>query len=162
MKRVLLLYSFIMIVSATLLAQKPASGIPPFKMLQTNGRYFTSKDLDRKKPVVLVYFAPDCDHCQVLMQGIFKNIDAFKNVQLVLVTFKPASELALFERQYNTAKYANIKAGTEGTTFFLRYHYKLTNTPFTAIYNASGNLVCAYKNINTPVSEILNCMKGLK
>jgi cytochrome oxidase Cu insertion factor (SCO1/SenC/PrrC family) len=161
MKKFLLLW--ISVVTAIIaLAQNTASSVPPFKMLQTNGRYFTSKDLDQAKPVVLIYFAPDCDHCQVLLQGVFKNMEAFKKVQLVLVTFKPLSELALFERQYNTARYSNVKTGTEGTTFFLRSFYKLTNTPFTAVYDASGKLVCSYKSTTTPVGEILNCVKKLK
>jgi thiol-disulfide isomerase/thioredoxin len=144
------------------LGQKTAPGIPPFKMLQTNGRYFSAKDLAPAKPVVLIYFAPDCDHCQVLLQGVFKNIKTFEQVQLVLVTFKPVSELALFERQYHTASYPNIKTGTEGNTFFLRYHFKLTNTPFTAVYNKAGALVCSFRNPDTPVNEILNCVKKLK
>lgn len=142
-------------------AQQKADGLPPFKMLQTNGRYFTASDLDKNKPVVLIYFAPDCPHCQVLLDGVLKNMAAFKKTQLVLVTFKPVSELQLFERQYNTASYANIKTGTEGTTFFLRYYYNLSNTPFTAVFNR-GKLVCSYRNINTPVAEIITCVKGLK
>jgi hypothetical protein len=157
-----LLWCIGVVMAVTVVAQSKASMVPPFRMLQTNGRYFSANELDRTKPVVLIYFAPDCDHCQVLMQGIFKNLDAFKKAQLVLVTFKPLSELALFERQYNTASHANIKAGTEGTTFFLRSFYKLTNTPFTAIYDASGKLVCSFKSTTTPVSEILNCLKQIK
>lgn len=142
-------------------AEKKSNAIPPFKMLQTNNRYFEAKDLDKAKPVVLIYFAPDCPHCQVLLDGVFKNMAAFKKTQLILVTFKPLDELQLFERQFNTAAYPNVKTGTEGTTFFLRYYYNLSNTPFTAVFN-KGNLVCAYRNINTPVSQIISCVKQLK
>jgi len=148
-------------VAASAQAVKKSAGIPPFKMLQTNGHYFTAADLDKTKPVVLIYFAPDCPHCQTLMSGIFKNITAFKNTQLVLVTFKPLSELQLFERQFNTASYPNIKTGTEGTTFFLRYYYNIDQTPFTAVFN-KGTLVRSFTNINTPASEIVNYVKGLK
>ena len=157
-----LLWCVSVVMAVTVVAQNTGSAVPPFKMLQTNGRYFSANELDRTKPVVLIYFAPDCDHCQVLLQGVFKNLDAFKKAQLVLVTFKPLSELALFDRQYNIASHANVKTGTEGTTFFLRSFYKLTNTPFTAIYDASGKLVCSFKSTSTPVGEILNCLKQLQ
>lgn len=162
-KRVFYFFSVLvwLAASAFVPGKSPAEAIPPFKLLQTNGRYFQAKDLEKNKPVVLVYFAPDCGHCQTLMHGLFKNIAAFKNVQLVLATFKPLSELALFERQYDTGKYPNIKTGTEGNTFFLRYHYKLTNTPFTAVYNKE-NLVCSFRDINTPIDKIVNCVKALK
>ena len=163
MKHLIAVISLVFWLSAPVLAQttKPAAGIPPFKILQTNGHFFEASQLDKTKPVVLIYFAPDCSHCQVLMENLFKNFAAFKNTQLVLVTFKPMSELQLFERQYNTTSYPNIKAGTEGSTYYLRYYYNISNTPFTAVYN-KGNLVCSYRNINTPVSEIINCVKNLK
>lgn len=143
-------------------AQKAGDAMPAFKILQTNNRYFQAGELDKTKPVVLIYFAPDCPHCQVLMDGIFKNISVFKNTQLVLITFKPLPELASFERQFSTAKYANIKTGTEGTTYLIRYYYNLSNTPFTAVYNKKGTLACSFRDINTPVSQIINCVKNLK
>lgn len=161
--RALLALSVLLWMAMPALAQtaKKAETIPPFKILQTNGRYFSAVDLDKTAPVVLIYFTPDCHHCQILVDGVFKNMAAFRKTQLVLVTFKPLRELQLFERQYNTTAYANVKTGTEGNTFFLRYHYKLTNTPFTAVFN-KGTLVCSYRDINTPVADIINCVKSLR
>src|SRR5919107_1134303 len=100
MKGLLGVLSFVLCFSFSAGAQtaKPSDGIPAFKMLQTNGHFYEAKDLNKTKPVVLIYFAPDCSHCQVLMEGLFKNLAAFKKTQLVLVTFKPISELELFER----------------------------------------------------------------
>src|SRR5215217_3399317 len=127
MKRFLTVLGIILWFSVPAFAQttKEAGGIPPFKVLQTNGHFLEASQLDKTKPIVLIYFAPDCSHCQVLMDGLFKNLAVFKKTQLVLVTFKPISELELFERQYNTTRFANIKTGTEGNTFFLRYYYNI-------------------------------------
>ena len=140
---------------------KTPTTIPPFKILQTNGKFFQASELDKTKPVVLIYFAPDCPHCQVLMEGLFKNINTFKKTQVVLITFKPISELQLFERQFNIPAYPNVKTGTEGNTFFLRYYYNLSQTPFTAVFN-KGTMVCSFRDINTPISSIMNCVKNLK
>ncbi|HUQ97089.1 MAG TPA: redoxin domain-containing protein [Chitinophagaceae bacterium] len=154
---------FVLFSAVTVFANegKPVDTIPPFKIMQTDGRFFQASDLAKNKPVVLIYFAPDCQHCQVLMQGLFKNLEAFKKVQLVLITFKPLNELALFERQYRTAGFSNIRTGTEGSTYFLRYYYNLSNTPFTAVYNKQGTLVRSFRDINTPISEIQACVKNL-
>lgn len=141
-------------------SQKRGDALPPFKVLQTNGQFLQAGDLDKSKPVVLIYFAPDCAHCQTLVDGVFKNMAAFRKTQLVLITFKPQGELQLFERQYNTAAYTNVKTGTEGTTFFLRNYYKLKQTPFTAVFN-KGSMVCSFRNINTPVADLINCVKKL-
>lgn len=162
-KRTLYLIGILLWLAVPAVAQtaKNATSIPPFKMLQTNGKFFTAGELDKTKPVVLIYFAPDCTHCQVLMSGLFKNLNAFKKAQVVLVTFKPVSELALFEREFNTASYPNIKTGTEGSTYFLRYYYNLSQTPFTAVFN-KGALVCSFRDINTPIDKIVNCVQHLK
>lgn len=134
--------------------------LPSFKMLMSNGSFFSSTDLPKNKPVVLIYFSPDCEHCQLLMNDLFKKIDAFKNVQLVFITFRPVEDLSAFEKLYQTYKYGNIKAGTEGTTYYLRKFYKLQNTPFTALYNKEGKLVYSYRK-ETSVNDLVNRVKQL-
>ena len=134
--------------------------LPAFKMLMTNGQYFTSNQLSKKKPVVLIYFSPDCEHCQKLMAEVFKNIKKFEHSQLVLITFKPIDDLRGFERQYRTFNYPFIKTGTEGNTFFIRYYYKLETTPFTALFDKKGNMVISYRR-ETPINDLLKRLKEL-
>jgi thiol-disulfide isomerase/thioredoxin len=135
--------------------------IPPFKMLMSDGKFFSANDIQKNKPVVLIYFAPDCEHCQTLMNEFFKSIDAFKAMQVILVTFKPLQELSAFERLYETYKYENIKTGTEGNTFFLRKFLKIDNTPFTALYNKDGKLIYSYRK-ETPITDLIDRVKQLK
>jgi Uncharacterized protein SCO1/SenC/PrrC, involved in biogenesis of respiratory and photosynthetic systems len=153
-------YLWIVLVLFTIRGAAQEGKLPAFKMLMTNGQYFTSKDLSKKKPVVLIYFSPDCEHCQKLMAEVFKNINKFDHSQLVLITFKPLDDLRGFERQYRTYNYPFIKAGTEGNTFFIRYYYKLATTPFTALFDKKGNLVISYRR-ETPVNDLLKRLKTL-
>lgn len=147
-------------ITFTKLYAQSYDAIPPFKMLMTNGRFFSSSDLPKNKPVILIYFAPECEHCQALMNEFFRNIEAFKTVQIVLVTFKPVQELSPFEKTYETYKYENIKVGTEGTSFFLRKFFRLDTTPFTALYNKDGKLIHSYKK-ETPVEDLVDRVKQL-
>lgn len=141
-------------------AAQQKTTMPPFKILQTNGSFYTAADLPKGKPVVLIYFAPDCEHCQELLSAVFKKIDAFKKAQLVLVTFKPVSDLPLFERSYGTAKYPNIKVGTEGNTYQLRLFYNVQTTPFTALYDKTGKLVYSYRK-EPPVDDLIKRLNSL-
>src|SRR6186713_267180 len=113
--------------------------IPPFKMTLSNNKILNAADLPKGKPLVLIYFDPDCDHCQKLMTELFKKINSFKKVEMVLITFKPVTDVAVFEKKYSTPRYANLTVGTEGTGFYLRNYYKLVKMPFTAIYDSKGN-----------------------
>jgi thiol-disulfide isomerase/thioredoxin len=139
------------VVNAQTEAQKK---IPPFKILLSNGTYFTPDNLDKKKPVVLIYFAPDCDHCRILLSSFFKNVTAFKQAEVVMITFKPIEEVNRFVLDHAIGKYPNIKVGTEGNTFFIRYFYKLTNTPFVALFKNNGELDYAYRTI-TNVDDLI-------
>ncbi|WP_158069935.1 redoxin domain-containing protein [Cnuella takakiae] len=141
-------------------AQKSGSDYPLFQLWRTNGQVLTARDLPAKKPVVLIYFAPDCHHCTDLLNGVFKEMNSFKKATLLLATFKPASELRVFEQNYKTASFPNIITGTEGNTFKLRYHFKMQQTPFVALYNAAGKLVKTYDN-QPKVQDILPGVRAL-
>jgi thiol-disulfide isomerase/thioredoxin len=83
--------------------------LPPFRMALSNGRFFQASDIPPGRPVLLIYFAPDCDHCRTLMNAFFKQAADFRAAEVVMVSFKPLSELAAFERAYQTARYPNIQ-----------------------------------------------------
>jgi len=150
----LLLFSFYSFVSN-------AQTMPAFKMKLSSGRVFSSSEISHKKPVVLIYFAPDCEHCQALMKQIFSRINTFKNTQIVLVTFEPLQVLPPFEKEFQTAKYSNIKVGSEVKPLFLQRYYQLQHTPFTALFNKNGKLIVSYKDYTT-VADLIKKIKGLE
>jgi len=135
--------------------------IPPFKMSLTNNKVFDIKTLPKGRPLVLIYFDPDCDHCQKLMDGIFRNIARFKKAEMVMATFKPVDELQSFEKKYNPSKYSNVKVGSEATTYYLRLYYDVTTLPFTALYDKKGNLSYSYQK-ETPVDDLINRVEHLQ
>jgi thiol-disulfide isomerase/thioredoxin len=163
MKRVLLVGLLSVVLFNSSFSQaypKRGSAIPDFKMLMTNGKYFYSKEIQKNKPLVLIYFAPDCDHCIKLMDELFKGIHKLDKASVVMITFEPTRDVAWFERRYQTAQYPNIKVGTEGLTYVLRNYYRLDKTPFTAVYDKKGLLAFSYKN-ETPVNEMLGRLQKL-
>ena len=134
--------------------------VPPFKMTLSNNKIFNAADLPKGKPLVLIYFDPDCDHCQKLMDELFKKINSFRKVEMVLITFKPITEVATFEKKYTTSKYVNMRVGTEGTLFYLKNYYKLVKMPFTALYDSKGNYIYSYRD-ETPVDDLIKKLQGL-
>ena len=138
-----------------------SQSIPDFTMQLTNGKLFTAKDLSHEKPVIIIYFSPDCEHCQILMNEIFRRIQNFKNAEIIMATFNPLGEVIAFEKLYQTTKYPNIKVGIEKPIFFFRVYYNLENTPFTALFNKQGKLVISYKT-QTPVDDLIKHLNTLK
>jgi thiol-disulfide isomerase/thioredoxin len=137
------------------------SSLPPFKMYLSNNSVFSATELPKKKPVMVIYFDPDCDHCQKLMNNLFKKINSFKKAEIVMVTFKPVEEVAVFEKKYKTHNYSNVNVGTEGTSYQLRNYYKLTNMPFTALYDKDQKLNSSYGQ-DISVDELIKRLQNLK
>lgn len=135
--------------------------LPNFKMMESGGNMFSVKEIPKGKPVVIIYFSPECEHCIKLMDQLFPRINELKKAEIVLMSFKPVSELPDFEKRYQTSKYKNIVVGTEGTSYYLRYYYKIQRTPFVAIYDKKYNLVATFEKEPT-ADEILNKYKNIK
>lgn len=135
--------------------------IPDFQIELTNGKMFTTKDLSKSKPTIIIYFAPDCEHCQVLIKGVLSRINEFKNSQIILASFESLQQVGAFEKEYGLTAHAFIKTGIEKPVFFFRYYYHLENTPFTALYDKNGKYVISYKK-QTPVDDLLKHLNALK
>ena len=139
-----------------------SQSLPAFEMALSTGKVFkASKDLPKRRPVIVIYFDPDCDHCQKLMNKLFRKINSFRKTEIVMITFKPLSETAAFEKKYATHNYPNIIVGTEGNYFYLRNYYKLVKMPFTALYDRSQNLIFSYRE-QTSVDDLIKRVKNLK
>ena len=161
MKGYFLAIASIVFCSGILISAKAESqSIPSFTMKLSNGKSFSSKDLSKQKPAIIIYFDPDCDHCQTLINTLLKKINEFKKSQIVMVTFKPLNEVAGFEKKYHTAEYANIRVGTEQPIFFFRTLYHLENVPFTILFNKQGKQIISYKK-ETPVDDLLKHLKAI-
>jgi thioredoxin-related protein len=152
------LICFLMIVVFSRAASSQT--LPPFKMYRSDKTIFSAAELPKTKPLILIYFDPDCDHCQKLMKELFQKINAFKNAEIIMVTFKPIEEVAAFEKQNNTQKHSNIVVGTEGTGFYVRNYYGLVTMPFTALYDKNGNLKYSYRK-ETLVDDLIKRLKSL-
>ena len=118
---------------------------PVFNLQLTDSTNFKSSSLKKNSPVILIYFSPTCDHCQVYLSGILKNIESFKNFNIILVTYVDLAEVKKFETDYHLKAYPNIIAGTEGTNFKVRYFYNVVTFPFTALYDKNQNLAAIYR-----------------
>jgi hypothetical protein len=120
--------------------------IPEFKILQTDKKLFSKSDLPKKTPVVIIYFSPDCGHCQIQVQEIMDSMQYLKKGFFVLVasTTKKMGDIKEFSEKYKLADTKNIRVGKE-FTYFLPTFYAMRFTPFVAVYDKHGNFLKAFQ-----------------
>lgn len=131
---------------------------PPVKLLLADSTSYFSKDmLPKKKPVFLVVFNPECDHCQHETEDILKNIDRFKDIQIVMATSAEFGLMKNFIEHYNLADYKNIVVGYD-RNFFLITFFQMHNMPFLGFYNEKKELISVFEG-SMSVDKVLEELK---
>jgi thiol-disulfide isomerase/thioredoxin len=125
----------------------PPPVIAPYKILTTKDTYVTPANLQKNKPVMLIYFAPDCSHCQKLITDMKPVMKSFKDIQVVMITFSDIRMVKSFQSDYGLTAWPNFILGTEGYTYTVQRYYQLKHTPYIAIYDHKGKLVQAYEKV---------------
>jgi peroxiredoxin len=127
--------------------------VPPFQILQVDSAtMFSKSDLKKNQQLLLMYFSPDCEHCQHQTEDILHDIHSFKKVQIVMATYQPFEAMKSFYEKYNLEHY-NIHVGRD-TKFVLPPFYQIKNLPFLALYDKKGNLITTFEG-NQKVNKIL-------
>ena len=136
-------------------AYKRIPTIPPFLLAQAkDSSFITKKDLKKKKPVIIMVFSPDCDHCIHATEDLVMNIQKFKNAQIILATSLSFESLQKFYKDLNLAAYSNIHVGYDSKRFLSSF-YEVVSFPSIYLYDKKGNFKKAFvdhpdfKNIAT-------------
>ena len=100
--------------NVTLPPYKRFPTVPPLKLLLLDSTsYFTKNDLKKNKPVLIIVFNPDCEHCKHETEELIKNIDSLKNVQIVMATMMPFDLMKSFYEKYDLQRFKNITVGKD-------------------------------------------------
>jgi len=146
MKKLLFFIGLIITAGCIRAQNTPPTAIPPYHILTTDSVYITPKNLQKHKPVMIIYFAPDCSHCQHLMMEMKPKMNELKNVQVVMITFvEQLKAIQVFYRDFDLAKYPNFIVGTEGYSYLVQKYYNVRSTPYIALYNKDGKLANSYQ-----------------
>ncbi|MGJ7032182.1 peroxiredoxin family protein [Niabella hirudinis] len=159
MKYLLVLLMTIMSFSAArsqaLPPYKQYKTIPSVRLLSADSTGWELKaKLQKNKPVMIMIFSPECDHCKHETEEMIKNIDKFKNIQIIMATPLPLKEMAAFAAHYKLQNYPNILVGKD-YAFALPAYYGIRNLPFHAFYNSNKQLISGFEG-SMSVSTILN------
>jgi thioredoxin-related protein len=139
----------------------PPAYIPAYKILTTDSVNITPANLKKNKATMIIYFSPDCSHCQHLMFELKPHMKELKNVQVVMITFaEPLKMSQVFYRDFDLKKWPNWTVGTEGHTYNVQQFYHIATTPYIAIYDKIGKPV-KYIDKDPKVADILAATKKL-
>ena len=128
---------------------KKTTKIPEFAILKPDSTWFTNKQLPANKPLVIIYFSPECGHCQMTAQEFVKDMDKLKNMELVWVSFHTPQQIGEFAEAYKLKQFPNVVLGRD-PNYKIPVFYKIQFTPFMAVYDKKGNFLNAYPQGTDP------------
>jgi thioredoxin-related protein len=163
MKKLILLFSLIIAAGCTRAQTNDAPGaaIPPYKILTTDSAWATPANLKHKK-TVLIYFSPDCPHCQHLTMDMRQKIKQLGDAQVMMITWSNNYDIRAiknFVRDFDLKKYPNIHVGTEGYTYLIQKYFKIETTPYVAVYGSNGKLSKAFRK-QPEIGDVLKAVKN--
>ena len=152
MKNLIYLFGCVLLIANVALAQKKmvpnqpdyrkiGAPLPPFVLQKTAGGAFTNTNLKPGKPVMMMIFSPQCEHCAYTIDSIKNNAALFKNTQLVLVAEDRNKQyMKDFIGKVNIGTHPLFKnVGTEkGNLIYYIYNYQIL--PQVNFYNSKNKL----------------------
>lgn len=166
MKRVSFIFSLLLITTMSL-AQNTYDTVPPykrspvvpeFKLLGIDSVSYLTKDkLKKNKPVLIIIFNPDCDHCKHETEEILKHMDDLKKVQIVMATMAQFAPMMDFYKKYKLEDYKNIKVGRD-LQYMLPTFYRAQSLPYLAMYDKEGNLLTTFQG-TMKIEELIDVFK---
>ncbi|MEP7320137.1 MAG: redoxin domain-containing protein, partial [Panacibacter sp.] len=122
---------------------------PDFNLMQTDSSWFIKANIPLGKPVVIIYFSPDCGHCQLSAHEYEEKIDQFSDVFFVWVSYLSLDKIKSFAEEYKMLGQENIRIGRD-PSYFIPSFYRVKFTPFMAVYDAAGKLLKTYDEGTDP------------
>lgn len=165
MKKIIVL-SILIVASLGMYAQNDSSSnninkfltIPAFKILAVpDSTEFANQQLKKNLPVVVLFFSPDCDHCQSETKELLAYREELKNIQILMVSSAPYREIKDFYETFNLSSMKNIHIGQD-INLKLGSIFKIRTYPSLFVYDQRGTLAKAFVG-NIGVPAILDAVK---
>ena len=134
--------------------------LPSFNiLLLDSATILNTSQIPEGKAFVIVYFSPDCDHCQRETKDLIRNMDKISDTQFYFITANHFNELKGFNNEYKLSSYKNIIMGRDYQLFMMR-NFKAT-PPYLAIYDENKIKRAVFEGENK-VEKIIEVLHNIQ
>lgn len=113
-------------------------------LLSDSTTKYTKDNVPKNKPVLLMIFNPDCEHCQHEAEQIVANKEALKKIHIIMATNYTIAKMNAFGDTYGLNKMDNVVLAKD-PYYILPVFYQMHNMPYLALYDKKGNLITTYE-----------------
>ena len=145
-------------VDSTTPAYRKYPTLPPLQLLLgDSATKYTKENLPKKKPVLIMLFSPECNHCQHTAEEMVKYKEDLKDIHIVMATMHSITKMNEFMQQYKLNELENVVAGRD-IYYLLQGFYNIHSLPYLGFYDKKGNLIRGFEG-SMPVKKIIETFK---
>ena len=134
-------YAVSQIPKDSLPAYERLATIPPFKLMTApDSIAFEKSGLHKKRPVIIVVFSPDCEHCKHFTKELLQQYKLLKKAQIVMSSALNYDLIKEFYIKDQIKNYPHIIMGRDGSNFLSTY-FEVRSFPTVIVYNKKGRFV---------------------
>ena len=118
---------------------------------------FTNENIKKNIPFILMFFNPDCEHCQKETKELLAYKEELKGVQILMLSSSDYPAIKEFYKSYGLSAMPGVKMGQD-VNFRMGSLYKLRTYPSIFVYDHRGTLAKAFVG-NIGIPAILEAVK---
>ncbi len=126
-------------------AYKRNPHLPEFSILLTDSSHYTNQNIPIGKPTVIVYFSPDCSHCQADAKNMMDKLDSLKDIKFIWCSSHEPDKIKEFAIKYKMYGLPNMVFGKD-EKYAIPSFFKISFTPYFAIYSKEGLFYTEFRN----------------
>lgn len=124
--------------------------MPAFRFTDTEDAAVSNKDIPKGKPLMLIYFRSDCDHCEHTAQMLKTSAGQYP-VMIWMVSAEPIPTLRTFEDMMGLYDIANLRVMQDHTQSMHRW-FDFTKLPFIALFDKNGKQLQLFDELPSAVT----------
>jgi len=117
--------------------------LPAFEFYTLDSLAVSSSIAGHGKPVCLVYFDPECPHCESETREITSHLQEFGDAQILMVSANTPEKIAAFAQEFSLARYPTVQVLWDKEHLFYKW-FGNAIVPSVYIYNKEQQLVKEY------------------
>lgn len=123
--------------------------LPEAKGMQLNGiLYNTACEYNNAKPLVIIYYHPECDVCKLEIIELLKYQIEMKSIQLLFVSFASIEDIKKYMQLYPIDLFENVIIVSDIYGEFAN-KFDIESSPMIFIYDANKVLIKRHKGSMT-------------
>lgn len=131
--------------------------LPSLTFPTVNNSKVNIKNWAQDHAAVIIYFSPDCEHCQYEATELQKHLPDFQGTEIIMITRANAAEAKQFAKEYKLENISNIHFLLDPTDAFYRT-FGTHEFPSIFIYDKSHRLIKRFIG-ETKIEAIISVLK---